>query len=85
MRGWGDVDGSCMMKSSEHSYCLEGVQGSSPGCPSCPGWVLCGKCRNPFVRFKRVGGSGWLIVEVFGAIMAIYGFDFFACRGWGGV
>ena len=31
----------------------------SPGCPGfpgCPGWVLCGKCRSPFVRFKGVGG-----------------------------
>ena len=39
-----------------------GVRGSSPGrspgCPGCPGWVLCGKCRSPFVRFKGVGVFG---------------------------
>ena len=71
-----------MMKTWEHSYCRLGVRGSSPGCPGCPGWVLCGKCRSPFVRFKGVGGFGWLLLEVFGAFMALYGFDIFALRGW---
>ena len=28
-----------------------------PGCPGCPGWVLCGKCKSPFLRSKGVGGS----------------------------
>ena len=43
----------------------------------CPGWVLCGKCR--------VGGFGWLMFEeVFGASMALYGFDFLVLRVWGG-
>ena len=51
----------------------------------CPGWVLCGKCRSPFVRFNGAGGFGWLMFEVFGAFMAPYGFDFFALRGLGGV
>ena len=43
--------------------------------------------QEPFVRFKGVGGGfGWLMFdEVFGASMALYGFDFFALRGWGGV
>ena len=58
---------------------LIGGRGSSPGrspgcpgCPGCPGWVLCGKCRSPFVRFKWVGGFGWLMFEkVFEAIMAL--------------
>ena len=43
-------------------------------CPCCPGWVLCGRCSNPFVRFKGVGGFGWLMSEkMFGASMAVYG------------
>ena len=46
--------------------------------PGCPGWVLCGRCR--------VGGFGWLMFEeVFGASMALYGFDFLVLRGCGGV
>ena len=24
------------------------------GCPGCPGWVLHGKCRSPFLRSKGV-------------------------------
>ena len=27
------------------------------GCPGCPGWVLCGKCRSPFLHSNGVGGS----------------------------
>ena len=57
--------------------------GRSPGCPGCPRWVLCGKCRSPFVRFNGVGGLGWLMFEVFGAFMVLYGFDFLALKGWG--
>ena len=38
-----------------------------------PGWVLRGKCR--------VGGFGWLIFEVLGVFMDLYGFDFLALRG----
>ena len=51
--------------------------------PGCPGWVLCGKCRSPFVRFDGVGGFGWLMFEVFGAFMALYGFDFLVFKGVG--
>ena len=48
--------------------------------PGCPGWVLCGKCGG------GGGGLGWLMFEeVFGASMALYGFDFFASRRWEGV
>ena len=37
------------------------------------------------VAFARWWGFGWLMFdEVFGASMALYGFDFFVLRGWGG-
>ena len=58
------------------------VRGS---CPGCPGWVLCGKGRSPFVRFKGVGGLGWLMFEeMFGASMDLYVSDFsLYCKGVG--
>ena len=62
-----------MIKCWDLSYCCLEVRGSCPGCRGCPGWVLYGKCRSPFVRFKGVGGFGWLMFEeVFGAFMAMY-------------
>ena len=52
----------------------------------CPGWVSCGKGRSPFVRVKGGGGFGWLMfAEMFGASMALYGYDFFRLKGVGGV
>ena len=38
----------------------------------------------PSLALRWVGGFGWLMFEkVFGAFMALYGFDLFALRGGG--
>ena len=43
--------------------------------PGCPGWVLCGQCRSPFVGSKGFGG-----VRA-GGCVASAGVSMFACKG----
>ena len=68
LAGRGGLDGCRLKKCWELSWFFFVFQG---GCPGCPGWVLCGKCRSCFVRA--------------GCCVASAGVPLLAVRGWGGV